>query len=880
VGALLQDLLISVTNFFRDREAFYALESELPGLFRGKKTADQVRVWVVGCATGEEAYSIAILLTEFASKLKSPPSLQIFATDLDEAAIRVAREGLYPETIEADVSEERLRRFFSREHGSYRISHALREIVLFAVHNVLRDAPFSHLDLVSCRNLLIYLNNRAQTRVLDLFHFSLNSNGLLFLGTSESVDDERPLFKAIDKKQRLYSRNPTRRQGPPVLSEYMGQVGEIGHRLLPRPAESAYARTVLDLHRRELSLGELHFKLLEGFAPGSVLVDKDDIIVHLSERSERYLHLPSGEATLNLLHVVHPMLRLELRTVLFRARQIGLPAEVANVTLEIQGSLYTVDMTAKPALDLAPGFLLVIFEEHAVVSTGEVGAARSAGPIIRHLEQELDQLKIQQHTTVEEYEASLEELKSSNEELQAINEELHSASEEVETSSEELQSINEELSTVNQELKSKVEELGKANSDLQNLMASTDIATVFLDRVLRIQRYTPAAVNLFSLIPTDIGRPLSDLSHTLDDDFIVADAERVLGRLAPIERECRSKDGRWFISRVLPYRTAEDQISGVVLTFVDITDRKAAEDERARLHAAFANAQKHLQLIFENAREYAIFSMDRERRVTSWNVGAERLLGFSESEISGQAYDVIFTPQDRAIGMPEQETARAIAEGHTGDERWHQRKDGSRFWGSGVIMSMRDNRGEVVGLVKILRDQTEARHAREALLAALQDKERARAESERASAAKDRFLAVISHELRTPLTPVHLSLSVLEAEPGLSVVARESVELLRRNVEMEIRLIDDLLDVNRIVHGKLELRRTPVDVHACLHDALQQAEADFSPKKLRISSSLEAARHYISGGWDASPTGIWQPAAERRQVHFRRRRCHGAFPRH
>jgi two-component system, chemotaxis family, CheB/CheR fusion protein len=302
---------------------------------------------------------------------------------------------------------------------------------------VLRDAPFSHLDLVSCRNLLIYLNNRAQTRVLDLFHFSLNSNGLLFLGTSESVDDERPLFKAIDKKQRLYSRNPTRRQGPPVLSEYMGQVGEIGHRLLPRPAESAYARTVLDLHRRELSLGELHFKLLEGFAPGSVLIDKDDIIVHLSERSERYLHLPSGEATLNLLHVVHPMLRLELRTVLFRARQIGLPAEVANVTLEIQGSLYTVDMTAKPALDLAPGFLLVIFEEHAVVSTGEVGAARSAGPIIRHLEQELDQLKIQQRTTVEEYEASLEELKSSNEELQAINEELRSASEEVETSREE-----------------------------------------------------------------------------------------------------------------------------------------------------------------------------------------------------------------------------------------------------------------------------------------------------------------------------------------------------------------------------------------------------------------------------------------------------------
>jgi two-component system CheB/CheR fusion protein len=520
---------------------------------------------------------------------------------------------------------------------------------------------------------------------------------------------------------------------------------------------------------------------------------------------------------------------------------------MAGIPLELQDVRHTVDLHVRPAQEPASDLMLVLFEEHATVPAEEIVEPRPAEPLIRHLEEELDQLKIHQRATVEEYEASLEELKSSNEELQAINEELRSATEEVETSHEELQSINEELSTVNQELKSKVEELGKANSDLQNLMASTDIATVFLDRQLRIQRYTPAAVKLFNLIPTDIGRPLSDLSHRLEDNFIVADAERVLERLAPVERERRSRDGQWFIVRLLPYRTPEDQISGVVVTFVDITDRKAAEDERVRLYAAVAAAKEHLRLMVENAREYAIFSIDSQRHVTSWNVGAERLLGFSESEVSGQPYDVILTPEDRAAGAAEKETARALAEGHASDERWHQRKDGSRFWGSGVIMVMRDDLGKVVGLVKILRDETEAREGREALVRALQETERARAESEAANAAKDRFLAVLSHELRAPLTPVQLSLATLELEQGLGDGARELLRLLRRNVDSEIRLIDDLLDVNRIVHGKLEFARSPVDLHACIRHVLEVSEMHFKAKNLRLSVSLEAAQYVVLG---------------------------------
>jgi two-component system CheB/CheR fusion protein len=722
-GPLLQDLLISVTNFFRDPQGFAALEAELPRLFAGKKADEQVRAWVAGCATGEEAYSITMLLAEQAARLPAPPSIQVFATDLDEAALRMAREGLYPETIAADVSEERLRRFFIKDHSRYRVSRALREMVLFAVHNLLKEVPFSHLDLVSCRNLLIYMNRTAQSRALELFYFALEPNGLLFLGSSETVDEEAGgLFRPVDKKQRLYARGVAPRPVLPVLSSPSSLVRGFEPRqplhvlgvhenvpASPHAAERPRGR------ERTLSLGELHLKLLEALAPASVLIDPENRIVYLSARAECYLQLASGEATLDLLRVAHPMLRPELRGALFRARQTGSPVQVTAVPVEVAGGRHTIDLHVRPAQELAPGFLLVAFEERPGTAPAQETAAESrpiAEPLIRQLGAELDQLKLQQRSTIEEYEASLEELKSSNEELQAINEELRSATEEVETGREELQSINEELSTVNQELKHKVDELGRANSDLQNLMAATNIATIFLDRELRIQRYTPAAVQLFSLIPTDLGRPLSDLSHRLENDFVVADAQRVLETLVPVEREKRSQDGRWYLARLLPYRTSEDRISGVVLTFVDITDRKAAEDEHARLHAA-----------------------------------------------------------ERA----------------------------------------------------------------------------ARQEAEAANAAKDRFLAVLSHELRTPLTPMRLALVTLQSEPTLSAADQEALELIDRNVELETQLIDDLLDVNRIVHGKLTLQCVPVDLHACVRQALEVSEGDFRAKNLELNVALQAELHQVLG---------------------------------
>ena len=839
-GALLQDLLISVTNFFRDRETFQALEAHVPALFQNKRTEDEVRVWVAACATGEEAYTLAMLLLEYAGTLEAPPPIQIFATDIDPVSIATAREAVYPETIAADVSDERLRRFFQKEHRGYRVRREVRELVLFALHDVLKDAPFSRLDLISCRNLLIYLNRKAQARAFEIFHFALRAEGRLCLSASESADDASALFSPLDKKHRIYARRAVQRVSVPVLPgsharEHaplvpMIAVGKAASRSENTAAAPASAPLLEALGR---PWSEVHFRLIERLGPPSLLVDANYEVLHLSESVSRFLQF-AGEPTMNLLRVVHPMLRPELRAALFQASQTGTPVDLRGIIVDFSGERRAVDVGVRPAHDLAAGCLLVVFREREEADTGEKPpgeslAVQGHAAVLQQIEAELDLTKRQLRENIEQSEAQTEEMKASNEELQAMNEELRSASEELETGREEVQSINEELSTVNQELKLKVEELSRSNSDLQNLMASTNIATIFLDRQLCVQRFTPPALSLFNIIATDVGRPLSDLTHHLAYPEITAEAERVIERLEVAEHEVQHADGRWFLARMLPYRTEEDRIDGVVLTFVDITRRRAAEaaqresdararalianlpggaafivdrdlryllaegealglagmksedlvgrtifealapelaesyepyyrralagesfvceheshgrcfltrgvplrapsgdvtsvlvvsydiDERKRAETALRASEERLRLMIENAHDYAIFSMDVERRITSWNPGAERVLGFSEKEIVGQSADVIFTPEDRAAGEAEGEFNTALEKGRSADDRWHVRKDGSRFFATGVLMAMRDSGGEIVGYVKILRDQTERRRAQEAL---------------------------------------------------------------------------------------------------------------------------------------------------------------------
>jgi two-component system CheB/CheR fusion protein len=573
IGLLLNELLISVTNFFRDPEAYLVLERQVvPRLFEHKSAGDHVRVWAAGCATGEEAYSIAMLLAEAAAASVTPPRVQVFATDLDDRAVAIAREGFYTDAEVADVSDERLRRFFARERSGYRIRRELRELVLFATHNVIKDPPFSHLDLVACRNVLIYLNRTAQERLLETFHFALRPGGYLFLGQSETADAGADLFVAIEKGMHLFESRTA------VAPRVVPVVYDVPHVVTARPALPSTDLRPAD----RVSPADLHMRLLESYAAPSILITEEHYVLHVSESAARFLQISPGEPSRDLLKLVIPELRIDLRAALHQAGQERSTVQVKDIELLPEHGGGKITLSVLPALreyDPALDYFLIFFEADVAdvppgTSPKPVQLASPGESPVSQLEEELSRAKTQLRSTIEQYETHVEEAKAANEELQAMNEELRSAAEELETSKEELQSVNEELTTVNQELKLKVEELGLANNDLQNFINSTDIATIFLDRWLRVKLFTARARDVFNLLATDAGRPLSDITNSLRYSKLHEDVKLVLDRLQTLEREVETVDGRSFLMRVLPYRTADDRIDGVVLTFVEIRERK------------------------------------------------------------------------------------------------------------------------------------------------------------------------------------------------------------------------------------------------------------------------------------------------------------------
>lgn len=555
---LFNDLLIPVTNFFRDPEVFEELQRRIiPKLFEGKQRDDQVRVWSVGCSTGEEAYSIAILLLEHADKLAERPHLQVFASDLLDASLQRARHGVYPSSIESDVSAERLHRFFNASGDDYEINRVVRDTVVFAKHDVLSDPPFSHTDLISCRNLLIYLQREAQRDVASLFHYSLEPGGVLFLGTSESLD-RADLFSVIDKKAGLYQRRDVTLREPPRAA-------------FRSPSLRARARAERNQTPPEVGYERLHRSLLERYGPPSMLLDGSNRVVQYSSEVGQYLSHPGGPPTNDVFQLVAPDLRLELRSVVYAARNEHSVVVSRPVTTTIEGAEHAVLIRVVPVAD--DDVVLVMFEQ----LPGPPAAGSAAAEPSDDLGLQLEEANRRLESVIEQYEVSQEQMTASNEELQSTNEELRSTMEELETSKEELQSTNEELATLNQENRHKVEELAMLSSDLQNLLTATDIATLFLDRQLRIVRFTPPITQIFNIVHDDRGRPLTDFTNRLGGHQLAADAERVLDRLVPVEYEVRSDDGRWLLTRILPYRTSDDRIEGVVITFVDITRRWEAE---------------------------------------------------------------------------------------------------------------------------------------------------------------------------------------------------------------------------------------------------------------------------------------------------------------
>ena len=573
---LFKDLLIGVTQFFRNPEGFEVLARDiLPKLFEGKEADDPIRVCVVGCASGEEAYTLGILLCEQAAKHDPPPKIQIFATDIDDRGLETARKGHYPDNIAQQVSAGRLERFFLKQADGYQVKPTLREMVLFSSHSFIKDPPFSRLDLISCRNVMIYLGPELQQKVVPLFHYALRSGGYLFLGPSENISSHPELFRTIDKKHRIFERKDSR-PVPGVKLPFMGA---------SRPA--AVRGKVADGDEPELSK-QLQRLILEEYAPACVIVKETGEAVYFSGKVSRYLQHPAGSPEINVINMAREGLRIPLRTALHRAVTGRERAVQKQLPVQTNGNVSHVDLTVEPIPAFAGAHLyMILLEEVSSISPPGLagsspgtsgGTSEGQGPdigsdeIIRHLESEL-------RSAQENTQAAFEELETANEELQSANEEYQSTNEELETSKEEMQSSHEELETVNAELGRRVNELDRINSDLQNLLSGTQIATIFLDEELRIKSFTPAAGSVFRLIPGDVGRPLTDLAAQFTGVALQEDITEVLKTLVPRERQLSLADGRHHQMRILPYRTIHNVIDGVVITFTDVTHLKQAQQE-------------------------------------------------------------------------------------------------------------------------------------------------------------------------------------------------------------------------------------------------------------------------------------------------------------
>ncbi len=577
---LFKELLIGVTNFFRDPEAFKALRNLLSSLLESKPDNDTLRVWVAGCSSGEEAYSIAILLLECMDERQCRLNVQIFATDIDQDAIALARAGLYPSSIRADVGPERLQRHFIKEDDDqYRINKSIREMLVFAQQNIIKDPPFTKLDLLVCRNLLIYLGPELQSKLMPIFHYSLNPDGILFLGSSESVGQNTDLFIPEHKKWKIFRRKLTGNSFHPHynLSSSLGDIttdATIGTSKIERAEELSALQlieTILD----------------ESDTPPCVIIDDACDIVYIHGRTGRYLELAEGKTSANILEMARSGLKTVLATAIRKVSATGEQVSFNDQQVQFNGDYLKLKLTVKPVLGQGgiKGLMMVIFRENnptkkSKTKGGSRHLDRKGNMTMQELELELQYNRENLQSTIEEMETANEELKSTNEELQSTNEELQSTNEEMETSKEELQSLNEESVTVNSELQSRIDQLSVTNDDMKNLLDSTEIATIFLDTDLCIRRFTPKAANIIPLAGVDTGRPIKHFASKLIDVDLTKYAEQVLADLAVREAEVQIDDGHYFYMRVRPYRTVANVIDGVVVTFDDITERQQAEHAR------------------------------------------------------------------------------------------------------------------------------------------------------------------------------------------------------------------------------------------------------------------------------------------------------------
>ncbi len=776
---LAKDLLIHVTSFFRDEEVFALLARTIvPDLVRGQSPDRPLRVWVPGCSTGEEAYSLAMLFIEEITATKRNIKLQIFASDADEAAVVFARDGLYPDTIRAQVSLERLGRFFVQEDHSYRVVRELRDTVVFAVHDLLAHAPFSRVDLLSCRNLLIYLQPEAQTNLLSLFHFAVRPGGILLLGTSETVGNAAEGFEPLSKKYGIYRHIGNGRLGKVRLPMDSRAGGQLHWPQFPRQIVS-----------QSVSLAELSQRaLLEAYAPASVLIDHKRAGLFYVGPTDRYLRVAPGEATGDLLAMAREGLGSKLRAAIRQAIQSRARIVVSGARVNREGRSVAVSIVVQPLQGDGQDLLLVSFVDEIERDNRpeQTDAPPADAAQIAELQRELEATRKELESTVRELELSNEELKAINEEATSVNEEYRSTNEELETSKEELQSLNEELTALNGQLHETIERQRATSNDLRNMLNSSDVAMVILDANLTIRLFTPAAKALFSIIASDVGRPLADLTRRFPQRGLLADARTVLAGSEPIRREIGGESGAWYIQRVLPYRTHDDSVDGVILTFTNISERKAAERE-------IQEARAYSNSIIDTIRQPLVV-LDDELHVIS---------------ASRSFYRVFATEPDKTVGSP-----LWAADPH------HLDIPGLR----GFLDLIRSSEAPVAdyeieieippfGRRALLLDAQkipEDPSAKRKTLVAIEDiTERKRAEqqlqtarlrAEEANLGKSRFLAAVSHDLRQPLQTMSFLQGVLakklDDEDALALVVK-----LDETLGTMSGMLNTLLDINQMEAG-------------------------------------------------------------------------------
>ncbi|KAF0197363.1 MAG: two-component system chemotaxis family CheB/CheR fusion protein [Bacteroidetes bacterium] len=635
VEILFKELLIGVTNFFRDPLVWKKLEETvIPDFISRQPGGTALRAWIPGCSTGEEAYSLAIVFKEALEKIRPSGSfsLQIFASDLDNEAIEIARKGAFPANIVSDISPERLSRFFVKTDDGYRISNEIREMVVFAQHNIIMHPPFTKIDILTCRNLLIYLEPELQKKLLGVFHYSLNPGGILLLGSSESLGNQGHLFSPTDVKLKFFKRSMT----------------SMNQEMFDFPSSfSRSKQSVNDNQMPEKSISNIQTLadqvLLQKFSPAGVLVNESGDILYISGRTGKYLEPAVGKANMNIFAMLREGLRNEFPVAFRKAILTRETVVLHNLKVGSEGTTVSLDLKIqwndKP--EPLKGTLMIIFNELPDTPPSKSGPGKGKNKLMSiresELEEELVRLREEMQNTMEEMQTSQEELKSTNEELQSTNEELQSTNEELTTSKEEMQSLNEELQTVNAELQSKVDDFSRVNNDMKNLLNSTDIATLFLDKELNIRRFTIQATKIFKLIKSDIGRPFTDQASDLIYPELATDALEVLRTLVFIQKLIPASDGRWFSIRIMPYRTSDDRIDGLVITFINTTDLKQAEVK--------LNESEQINRILMNSSPGLIIKLSADLKILELNPRAEVFFGKKSAEAENHSFVQSFIPE-------------------------------------------------------------------------------------------------------------------------------------------------------------------------------------------------------------------------------------------